>query len=133
MFRANCSEYFPIFISVLWTSGLFFSQGDQTAESLSHSLNLKLLTVKVCVSQVCLQSAVSSTCTLVCVTFVDIHSRHGNGRKRRLFVALTSTVHCMTLVKYFKEVSTLYTSSTSRYKLYFRTLSGNFSYFVDSI
>ncbi|XP_036933894.1 leukotriene C4 synthase isoform X2 [Acanthopagrus latus] len=27
MFRANCSEYFPIFITVLWTSGVFFSQG----------------------------------------------------------------------------------------------------------
>ncbi|XP_071755685.1 leukotriene C4 synthase [Centroberyx gerrardi] len=25
--QANCSEYFPIFITVLWTSGLFFSQG----------------------------------------------------------------------------------------------------------
>ena len=26
-FRANCSEYFPIFIIILWVSGLFFSQG----------------------------------------------------------------------------------------------------------
>uniref|UniRef100_A0A8C8JKD9 Leukotriene C4 synthase n=1 Tax=Oncorhynchus tshawytscha TaxID=74940 RepID=A0A8C8JKD9_ONCTS len=25
--RANCSEYFPIFIIILWVSGLFFSQG----------------------------------------------------------------------------------------------------------
>ncbi|XP_078116123.1 leukotriene C4 synthase [Sander vitreus] len=25
--QANCSEYFPIFITILWTSGLFFSQG----------------------------------------------------------------------------------------------------------
>ncbi|XP_074529775.1 leukotriene C4 synthase [Halichoeres trimaculatus] len=25
--QANCSEYFPIFIIVLWMSGLFFSQG----------------------------------------------------------------------------------------------------------
>ncbi|XP_054454065.1 leukotriene C4 synthase [Anoplopoma fimbria] len=25
--QANCSEYFPLFISVLWTSGVFFSQG----------------------------------------------------------------------------------------------------------
>ncbi|KAM8732490.1 leukotriene C4 synthase [Acanthopagrus schlegelii] len=25
--QANCSEYFPIFITVLWTSGVFFSQG----------------------------------------------------------------------------------------------------------
>ncbi|CAJ1059281.1 leukotriene C4 synthase [Xyrichtys novacula] len=25
--QANCSEYFPIFVTVLWTSGLFFSQG----------------------------------------------------------------------------------------------------------
>ncbi|XP_068431901.1 leukotriene C4 synthase [Clinocottus analis] len=25
--QANCSEYFPIFIAVLWTSGVFFSQG----------------------------------------------------------------------------------------------------------
>ncbi|XP_040030079.1 leukotriene C4 synthase [Gasterosteus aculeatus] len=25
--QANCSEYFPIFLSVLWTSGVFFSQG----------------------------------------------------------------------------------------------------------
>uniref|UniRef100_UPI0037E71BA8 leukotriene C4 synthase n=1 Tax=Semicossyphus pulcher TaxID=241346 RepID=UPI0037E71BA8 len=25
--QANCSEYFPIFITVLWTCGLFFSQG----------------------------------------------------------------------------------------------------------
>ncbi|XP_010748930.2 leukotriene C4 synthase isoform X2 [Larimichthys crocea] len=25
--QANCSEYFPIFIVVLWTSGVFFSQG----------------------------------------------------------------------------------------------------------
>nr|XP_020494033.1 leukotriene C4 synthase [Labrus bergylta] len=25
--QANCSEYFPIFITVLWMSGLFFSQG----------------------------------------------------------------------------------------------------------
>ncbi|XP_026186427.1 leukotriene C4 synthase [Mastacembelus armatus] len=29
VFRAqvNCAEYFPIFIVVLWTSGVFFSQG----------------------------------------------------------------------------------------------------------
>ncbi|XP_056899526.1 leukotriene C4 synthase isoform X1 [Takifugu flavidus] len=26
--QANCSEYFPIFVAVLWLSGLFFSQGD---------------------------------------------------------------------------------------------------------
>ncbi|KAF7658038.1 hypothetical protein LDENG_00018260 [Lucifuga dentata] len=25
--QVNCSEYFPIFITVLWTAGLFFSQG----------------------------------------------------------------------------------------------------------
>ncbi|XP_056295628.1 leukotriene C4 synthase isoform X2 [Pseudoliparis swirei] len=25
--QANCSEYFPIFIAVLWVSGVFFSQG----------------------------------------------------------------------------------------------------------
>ncbi|XP_055745222.1 leukotriene C4 synthase [Salvelinus fontinalis] len=25
--QANCSEYFPIFIIILWVSGLFFSQG----------------------------------------------------------------------------------------------------------
>ncbi|XP_041845843.1 leukotriene C4 synthase [Melanotaenia boesemani] len=25
--QANCSEYFPIFITALWTSGVFFSQG----------------------------------------------------------------------------------------------------------
>ncbi|KAK5605306.1 hypothetical protein CRENBAI_014278 [Crenichthys baileyi] len=25
--QANCSEYFPIFITVMWTSGVFFSQG----------------------------------------------------------------------------------------------------------
>ncbi|XP_034399871.1 leukotriene C4 synthase [Cyclopterus lumpus] len=25
--QANCSEYFPIFIAVLWMSGVFFSQG----------------------------------------------------------------------------------------------------------
>ncbi|XP_060936170.1 leukotriene C4 synthase [Limanda limanda] len=25
--QANCSEYFPIFISVLWTAGVFFSPG----------------------------------------------------------------------------------------------------------
>ncbi|KAM7418212.1 hypothetical protein PAMA_017730 [Pampus argenteus] len=25
--QANCSEYFPIFIIILWTSGVFFSQG----------------------------------------------------------------------------------------------------------
>ncbi|XP_059202982.1 leukotriene C4 synthase [Centropristis striata] len=25
--QANCSEYFPIFISVLWTSGVFLSPG----------------------------------------------------------------------------------------------------------
>ncbi|XP_003978163.2 leukotriene C4 synthase [Takifugu rubripes] len=25
--QANCSEYFPIFVAVLWLSGLFFSQG----------------------------------------------------------------------------------------------------------
>ncbi|XP_014860983.1 PREDICTED: leukotriene C4 synthase-like isoform X1 [Poecilia mexicana] len=25
--QANCSEYFPIFITILWTSGVFFSQG----------------------------------------------------------------------------------------------------------
>ncbi|CAB1325535.1 unnamed protein product [Coregonus sp. 'balchen'] len=24
--QANCSEYFPIFITILWVSGLFFSQ-----------------------------------------------------------------------------------------------------------
>ncbi|XP_049608136.1 leukotriene C4 synthase isoform X1 [Syngnathus scovelli] len=30
VFRAqvNCSEYFPIFIAILWTSGVFFSSGD---------------------------------------------------------------------------------------------------------
>ncbi|XP_019726758.1 leukotriene C4 synthase [Hippocampus comes] len=29
VFRAqvNCSEYFPLFIAILWTSGVFFSQG----------------------------------------------------------------------------------------------------------
>uniref|UniRef100_A0AAZ3PWT1 Leukotriene C4 synthase n=1 Tax=Oncorhynchus tshawytscha TaxID=74940 RepID=A0AAZ3PWT1_ONCTS len=27
VWRANCSEYFPIFIIILWVSGLFFSQG----------------------------------------------------------------------------------------------------------
>uniref|UniRef100_A0AAY5JZE2 Leukotriene C4 synthase n=1 Tax=Esox lucius TaxID=8010 RepID=A0AAY5JZE2_ESOLU len=26
-YRANCSEYFPLFITILWVSGLFFSQG----------------------------------------------------------------------------------------------------------
>ncbi|XP_061582139.1 leukotriene C4 synthase [Cololabis saira] len=25
--QANCSEYFPIFITLLWTSGVFFSPG----------------------------------------------------------------------------------------------------------
>ncbi|NXU68976.1 LTC4S synthase, partial [Horornis vulcanius] len=25
--RANCSEYFPIFISLLWVAGIFFHQG----------------------------------------------------------------------------------------------------------
>ncbi|XP_074503784.1 leukotriene C4 synthase [Sebastes fasciatus] len=25
--QANCSEYFPIFLTVLWTSGVFFSPG----------------------------------------------------------------------------------------------------------
>uniref|UniRef100_A0A672ZIA7 Leukotriene C4 synthase n=1 Tax=Sphaeramia orbicularis TaxID=375764 RepID=A0A672ZIA7_9TELE len=25
--QANCSEYFPIFITALWTSGVFFSEG----------------------------------------------------------------------------------------------------------
>ncbi|XP_034147540.1 leukotriene C4 synthase isoform X2 [Esox lucius] len=25
--QANCSEYFPLFITILWVSGLFFSQG----------------------------------------------------------------------------------------------------------
>ncbi|XP_029367671.1 leukotriene C4 synthase isoform X1 [Echeneis naucrates] len=25
--QANCAEYFPIFITVLWTSGVFFSPG----------------------------------------------------------------------------------------------------------
>ncbi|XP_012711586.1 leukotriene C4 synthase [Fundulus heteroclitus] len=25
--QANCSEYFPIFITILWTSGVFFSPG----------------------------------------------------------------------------------------------------------
>ncbi|XP_077388350.1 leukotriene C4 synthase [Festucalex cinctus] len=25
--QANCSEYFPLFIAILWTSGVFFSQG----------------------------------------------------------------------------------------------------------
>ncbi|XP_056146739.1 leukotriene C4 synthase isoform X2 [Lampris incognitus] len=25
--QANCSEYFPLFITVLWLAGLFFSQG----------------------------------------------------------------------------------------------------------
>ncbi|XP_039975523.1 leukotriene C4 synthase [Xiphias gladius] len=25
--QANCSEYFPVFITVLWTAGVFFSQG----------------------------------------------------------------------------------------------------------
>ncbi|KAM9357207.1 leukotriene C4 synthase [Symphorus nematophorus] len=24
--QANCSEYFPIFVTILWTSGVFFSQ-----------------------------------------------------------------------------------------------------------
>lgn len=26
--RANCSEYFPLFIILLWTSGVFFQQGE---------------------------------------------------------------------------------------------------------
>lgn len=30
--RANCSEYFPLFVAVLWLSGLFFSQGDATPD-----------------------------------------------------------------------------------------------------
>ncbi|NWT01602.1 LTC4S synthase, partial [Mionectes macconnelli] len=25
--QANCSEYFPIFISLLWVAGIFFHQG----------------------------------------------------------------------------------------------------------
>uniref|UniRef100_A0A669PTP2 Leukotriene C4 synthase n=2 Tax=Phasianus colchicus TaxID=9054 RepID=A0A669PTP2_PHACC len=25
--QANCSEYFPIFLSVLWVAGIFFHQG----------------------------------------------------------------------------------------------------------
>ncbi|XP_042274332.1 leukotriene C4 synthase isoform X2 [Thunnus maccoyii] len=25
--QANCSEYFPIFITIMWTCGVFFSQG----------------------------------------------------------------------------------------------------------
>ncbi|XP_072308888.1 leukotriene C4 synthase [Eucyclogobius newberryi] len=25
--QANCSEYFPLFITALWTSGIFFNQG----------------------------------------------------------------------------------------------------------
>ncbi|XP_050817594.1 leukotriene C4 synthase-like isoform X2 [Gopherus flavomarginatus] len=25
--QANCSEYFPIFVSVLWVAGIFFQQG----------------------------------------------------------------------------------------------------------
>lgn len=25
--RANCSEYFPIFLSLLWVAGIFFHQG----------------------------------------------------------------------------------------------------------
>ncbi|KAM8907872.1 leukotriene C4 synthase isoform 1-T1 [Spinachia spinachia] len=33
IFRAqvHCSEYFPVFLSVLWTSGVFFSQGVSSA------------------------------------------------------------------------------------------------------
>ncbi|XP_026714015.1 leukotriene C4 synthase isoform X2 [Athene cunicularia] len=29
--RANCSEYFPIFISLLWVAGIFFHQGTAAA------------------------------------------------------------------------------------------------------
>ncbi|XP_077589347.1 leukotriene C4 synthase [Stigmatopora nigra] len=25
--QANCSEYFPLFVAILWTSGMFFHQG----------------------------------------------------------------------------------------------------------
>uniref|UniRef100_A0A3Q1CUF9 Leukotriene C4 synthase n=1 Tax=Amphiprion ocellaris TaxID=80972 RepID=A0A3Q1CUF9_AMPOC len=28
--QANCSEYFPIFITMLWTAGLFLSPGEST-------------------------------------------------------------------------------------------------------
>lgn len=37
-FRVNCAEYFPIFITVLWTAGLFFHQGTQRHLQASPSL-----------------------------------------------------------------------------------------------
>uniref|UniRef100_A0AAQ4RZ50 Leukotriene C4 synthase n=1 Tax=Gasterosteus aculeatus aculeatus TaxID=481459 RepID=A0AAQ4RZ50_GASAC len=84
--QANCSEYFPIFLSVLWTSGVFFSQGERTSnispESSVESSSALLL------FQVCLQSSVCSTCTDASGTFVDILSRHSNGR--RLYSLLKS-------------------------------------------
>ncbi|XP_053935509.1 uncharacterized protein LOC104059405 isoform X2 [Cuculus canorus] len=36
-YRANCSEYFPIFISLLWVAGIFFHQALQISLSGCHS------------------------------------------------------------------------------------------------
>ncbi|KAM7007744.1 leukotriene C4 synthase isoform 1-T1 [Passerculus sandwichensis] len=35
--QANCSEYFPIFISLLWVAGIFFHQAGLTKKCLSSS------------------------------------------------------------------------------------------------
>lgn len=29
--RVNCSEYFPIFLALLWQAGLFFHQGENSS------------------------------------------------------------------------------------------------------
>uniref|UniRef100_A0A4W6CQ89 Leukotriene C4 synthase n=1 Tax=Lates calcarifer TaxID=8187 RepID=A0A4W6CQ89_LATCA len=58
--QANCSEYFPIFITVLWTAGVFFSQGDVHSQfTYLHKLNTDdSQAVNVCVC-VCFRSVLS--------------------------------------------------------------------------
>uniref|UniRef100_A0A8C5DGR2 Leukotriene C4 synthase-like n=1 Tax=Gouania willdenowi TaxID=441366 RepID=A0A8C5DGR2_GOUWI len=47
-FRVNCSEYFPLFITLMWISGVFLSPGESVTSSSSSSSSSSLC-VRVCV------------------------------------------------------------------------------------
>ncbi|XP_056146729.1 leukotriene C4 synthase isoform X1 [Lampris incognitus] len=63
--QANCSEYFPLFITVLWLAGLFFSQGLSSFCGLLYLYGRYLYFRGYCQSS---QSRYESVCLSVCVS-----------------------------------------------------------------
>ena len=129
MFRANCSEYFPIFITVLWTSGVFFSQGDQTqiADWVSVTVLSFYHSVNVCLFQVCLQSVGCSIYTDASNTFVDIHSRHRDGRKQQQLSI------CLFGLNIFKQINGSEVLTRAQVRLQNSPRIQNFSHFMSGI